>query len=322
MGEPVRLLLDLDGRVRVVASYFGADDRFQAYLGAINGAVYDRERRCEYAPLDKVARRDMPPFTAQDRPEKVKEIYRALKRGHPDMPAEMKARIAARQGRPGKQEQGPPYKAPIKEADALVEGGVARLKQHLTEKKEAAAPRLSLFLENLGEKVLRKATKAGRAATQAEKNPAGLQSSLKITEEMLGPWEAHPTIPGARSRHLKSGLDLLDPSSPFWEHTPFHTSEQSEVMRAFNPSSLKKKVIGSAVVTAPVLVPAGGIAALKARAAKTEKKKEAAIAPIRGIERESLTGAVRALRQSAKPPVQRVQKSGLAALLSKLRGAA
>ena len=53
-------------------------------------------------------------FLKQDRPKKVKEIYRALKRDHPDMPAEMKARIAARQGKPGKQRQGPPYDAPIK----------------------------------------------------------------------------------------------------------------------------------------------------------------------------------------------------------------
>lgn len=58
---------------------------------------------------------DMPSFTRQDRPEKVKDIYRALKKEHPDMPAEMKARIAARQGKPGKQKQGPPYKGPIKE---------------------------------------------------------------------------------------------------------------------------------------------------------------------------------------------------------------
>jgi len=57
--------------------------------------------------------RDMPSFTSQDRPEKVKEIYRALKREHPGMPAEMKARIAARQGKPGKQKQGPPYKGPL-----------------------------------------------------------------------------------------------------------------------------------------------------------------------------------------------------------------
>lgn len=56
---------------------------------------------------------DMPPFLKQDRPEKVKEIYRALKREHPEMPAEMKARIAARQGKPGKQHQGPPYKGPL-----------------------------------------------------------------------------------------------------------------------------------------------------------------------------------------------------------------
>jgi hypothetical protein len=53
------------------------------------------------------------PFLEQDRPKKVKEIYSALKREHPDMPAEMKARIAARQGKRGKQKQGPPYEGPI-----------------------------------------------------------------------------------------------------------------------------------------------------------------------------------------------------------------
>lgn len=57
------------------------------------------------------------PFLKQERPDKVKEIYKALKRDHPDMPAEMKARIAARQGKPGKQKQGPPYKGPIKTAN-------------------------------------------------------------------------------------------------------------------------------------------------------------------------------------------------------------
>lgn len=62
--------------------------------------------------------RDMPSFTAQDRPEKVKDIYKALKREHPGMPAEMKARIAARQGKPGKQKQGPPYKGPLTKQDA------------------------------------------------------------------------------------------------------------------------------------------------------------------------------------------------------------
>ena len=60
----------------------------------------------------KIAK-DMPPFLEQDRPEGVKKVYRALKRDHPEMPAEMKARIAARQGKPGKQKQGPPYKGPL-----------------------------------------------------------------------------------------------------------------------------------------------------------------------------------------------------------------
>jgi len=57
--------------------------------------------------------KDMPSFTEQDRPEKTKDIYRALKREHPEMSAEMKARIAARQGKSGKQKQGPPYKGPL-----------------------------------------------------------------------------------------------------------------------------------------------------------------------------------------------------------------
>ena len=63
------------------------------------------------------------PFLQQDRPKKVKEIYRALKRDHPTMSPEKKARIAARQGKPGKQKQGPPYKGPIKEAASLLEIG-------------------------------------------------------------------------------------------------------------------------------------------------------------------------------------------------------
>jgi len=53
------------------------------------------------------------PFLDQERPEKVREIYRALKRAHPNMPAEVKARIAAKQGKPGKQKQGPPYKGKL-----------------------------------------------------------------------------------------------------------------------------------------------------------------------------------------------------------------
>lgn len=59
------------------------------------------------------------PFLEQDRPDKVKEIYSALKRDHPDMPASMKARIAIRKSRKSPQARkspkhgGPPYKAPV-----------------------------------------------------------------------------------------------------------------------------------------------------------------------------------------------------------------
>ena len=59
------------------------------------------------------------PFLKQDRPAKVKEIYRALKRDHPEMSPEMKARIAIRRGRKtpharkSPKHGGPAYKAPI-----------------------------------------------------------------------------------------------------------------------------------------------------------------------------------------------------------------
>jgi len=66
-------------------------------------------------------RKTAKPFLEQDRPEKVKEIYRALKRDHPDMPAEMKARIALRRANPdpakrkSPKDGGPSYKGPITE---------------------------------------------------------------------------------------------------------------------------------------------------------------------------------------------------------------
>jgi hypothetical protein len=63
--------------------------------------------------LVKASKKEMPSFLKQDRPKKVKEIYRALKRDHPKMPAALKARIAAKQGKKGKQRVGPPYKAPL-----------------------------------------------------------------------------------------------------------------------------------------------------------------------------------------------------------------
>lgn len=47
--------------------------------------------------IDKKAK-DTSHFTEQDRPDKVKDVYRALKREHPEYPAELKARIAASKG--------------------------------------------------------------------------------------------------------------------------------------------------------------------------------------------------------------------------------
>ncbi len=58
---------------------------------------------------EKVAR-DMPSFTEQKRPEKAKDIYRALPKS---MPTAVKARVAGRHGKPGKQHRGAPYTAPL-----------------------------------------------------------------------------------------------------------------------------------------------------------------------------------------------------------------
>jgi hypothetical protein len=43
--------------------------------------------------------RKMPHFTDQHRPAKVKEIYRALKRDHPEYSAGKKARIGSSRGK-------------------------------------------------------------------------------------------------------------------------------------------------------------------------------------------------------------------------------
>lgn len=62
-------------------------------------AAVDAYRNEKYKQsLNKTAA-DMPPFLRQDRPEKVKEIYRALKREHPEYSAGKKARIANAMGK-------------------------------------------------------------------------------------------------------------------------------------------------------------------------------------------------------------------------------
>jgi len=103
--------------------------------------------------------KDMPSFTRQDRPKKVKDIYRALKRDHPTMPAEMKARIAARQGKPGSQKQGPPYKGPVK---PWKEKKSAIMDKYDMLKKAKARMRVSGVEEHLGVGLDKKEERAAR----------------------------------------------------------------------------------------------------------------------------------------------------------------
>ena len=115
--------------------------------------------------------RDMPHFTDQDRPDKVKEIYGALKREHPGMPAEMKARIAARQGKKGKQHQGPPYRGPLAKESHMSQTSVhERLRHYLVtgqplEKSSAVRAELASILKSAG-------VERGAARVAARAKPA------------------------------------------------------------------------------------------------------------------------------------------------------
>ena len=117
------------------------------------------------------ASRDMPHFTDQDRPDKVKEIYGALKREHPGMPAEMKARIAARQGKKGKQHQGPPYRGPLAKESHMSQTSVhERLRHYLVtgqplEKSSAVRAELASILKSAG-------VERGAARVAARAKPA------------------------------------------------------------------------------------------------------------------------------------------------------
>lgn len=147
-------------------------------------------------------------FLGQDRPESVKKIYRALKRDHPEMPAGMKARIAARQGKPGKQHQGPPYKGPLtKKADVSERqgalfggalGGAAGL---------AAVP--YLMKKRLG--IIEDATRFSRLQTLFPSTSAFLAPSSKtrklLDSELIGQMAMQvPLVTGASGAALGSAL--------------------------------------------------------------------------------------------------------------------
>lgn len=99
---------------------------------------------------------DMPHFTEQDRPAKVKEIYRALKRDNPNMPAEVKARIASRKGKKSPESRKPPetggpaYKAPLHFEH---KGG----KYKASSEQTSMTPNIDAFLEKLSEASLTEA---------------------------------------------------------------------------------------------------------------------------------------------------------------------
>ena len=95
----------------LMAKFLPVNSPFAQKHPTLRGAVYagglssgglltrtgvDIVRKLEGAEKDAA---DMPPFLDQDRPTKVKEVYRALKRDHPEYSAEKKARIANSAGK-------------------------------------------------------------------------------------------------------------------------------------------------------------------------------------------------------------------------------
>lgn len=77
----------------------------------------------------KSAAKDMPGFLEQDRPKKVKEIYKALKREHPDMPAGQKARIASSKGAETKEAAADLPAATSTGADFYTDKGVVKMRK-------------------------------------------------------------------------------------------------------------------------------------------------------------------------------------------------
>jgi hypothetical protein len=106
----LRGAVTLEPRPERVAAY--------AQLPGVQGSILDA-MRTGFGRRKEAAKHDMPHFTDQNRPEKVKDIFKALKRDHPNMPAEVKARIAYRKGKASPESRkspadgGPKYKAPL-----------------------------------------------------------------------------------------------------------------------------------------------------------------------------------------------------------------
>ncbi|GAH42535.1 unnamed protein product, partial [marine sediment metagenome] len=126
-------------------------------------------------PKFSAAKKDMPDFLDQDRPEKVKDIYSALKRDHPEMSAEMKARIASRQGKKGKQKQGPPYKAPIGKDAGLIELP-----------KEVQDLLLSMPESGMGYQTILNCTHLQTGALHKDAGGAGLIRGLATADKAFG----------------------------------------------------------------------------------------------------------------------------------------
>lgn len=189
---------------------------FDKYLEELHARTSGTEKTASaeptspWASIDTAMRKaagDMPPFLEQDRPKKVKEIYSALKRDHPDMPAEMKARIAARQGKRGKQHQGPPYKGPLTKEGSSSQGSLS---------KEATRIGFAKWTKRARPEQLEKAITSLRGSG-AGMEQAGKRGTDLYGKAMAGKSEAMKAL--ERKRPWKPDVPSSPEASSRWEKT-------------------------------------------------------------------------------------------------------
>jgi hypothetical protein len=90
--DPNKMKRQPSGSFKAISA-IGASRKDTEWGGAVDkiGSVMTKKAT---AILEKLAKKDMPSFLKQDRDPKAKEVYRALKKEHPEYSAGKKARIA------------------------------------------------------------------------------------------------------------------------------------------------------------------------------------------------------------------------------------
>jgi hypothetical protein len=178
------------------------------------------------------------------------------------MPAEMKARIAARQGKRGKQKQGPPYKAPItvkykgaslseETIERLARGFAHRIKAAASKKtapyqqtrrgkrpirahnllKKASQPGQDLRLPVMGGTKFPTADSTGFAKGLLDKSKSNTEAGPNPTMKSLAPTgpkipDVVPSAPGSINSMPKVGADMSISNDPLVQYLARQAQEK------------------------------------------------------------------------------------------------